>query len=149
MATTTFYPPVGFHFRVEFQGINGLHTQDAFFQEVAGLSKELEQESVKSGGENRFTYKLPTRASYQDLVLKRGLFTDSAIIRWVDDAIENLDIHPVTVLVSLLNERHEPLQTYRFVNAWPKKWSVSTFNAQESNIVVETMELAYQYFKIV
>lgn len=145
----TFYPPVGFHFKVEFQGINGLRSQDAFFQEVSGLSRELEMEQLKEGGENRFTHKLPTRASYQDLELKRGLFTDSAIITWVEDAIENLDIQPVTVLVSLLNEQHEPLQTYQFVNAWPKKWSVSNFNAQESNIVVETMSIAYQFFTIV
>lgn len=149
MATTTFYPPVGFHFKVEFQGINGLRNQDAFFQEVSGLSRELEVEQLKEGGENRFTHKLPTRGSYQDLELKRGLFTDSAIINWVEDAIGNLDIQPVTVLVTLLNEQHEPLQTYQFINAWPKKWAVSNFNAQESNIVVETMSLAYQFFKIV
>lgn len=148
MASTTYYPPVGFYFRVEFQGIPGLQHQDAFFQEVTGLSRELESESVKSGGENRFTFKLPTRAQYPNLVLKRGLFTSSSIIRWVNDAILHLDIKPVTVLVTLLNEKHEPLQTYQCVNAWPQKWSVADLNAQESRIVVETLELVYQYFTI-
>jgi phage tail-like protein len=51
-------------------------------------------------------------------------------------------------VVTLLNEKNTPLQTYNIVNAWPKKWSVSDFNAQESKIVVETMELSYQYFKV-
>lgn len=143
-----YYPPVGFHFRVEFQGIPGLQKQDAFFQEVTGLSRELETESIKSGGENRFTYKLPTRGQYPNLVLKRGLFTDSAIINWANDAILHLDIKPVTVLVTLLNEKHQPLQTYNCVNAWPLKWSVTDLNAQESRLVVETMELYYQYFEI-
>ncbi len=149
MATATYYPPVGFHFRVEFQDIPGLQSQDAFFQEVTGLSRELESESVKSGGENRFTFKLPTRAQYPNLVLKRGLFLDSGIIGWVNDAIIDLDIKPVTVLVTLLNEKHQPLQTYQCINAWPQKWSVADFNAQESRIVVETMELVYQYFTII
>lgn len=149
MATATHYPPVSFHFRVAFQGVPGLQRQDAFFQEVTGLSRELETESLKSGGENRFTFKLPTRAQYPSLVLKRGLFLDSGILNWVNDAIYNLDIKPVTVLVALLNDRHEPLQTYQCVNAWPQKWSVADFNAQESKILVETMELAYQYFTII
>ena len=149
MASTTYYPPVGFHFKVEFQGIPGLKAQDALFQEVTGLSRDMETESVKSGGENRFTYKLPTRGTYPNLVLKRGLFVDSSIQKWVDDAILYLDIKPVTVIVTLLNEKHEPLQTYQCVNAWPQKWSVAEFNAQESRIVVETMELVYQYFTII
>ena len=41
MAIATYYPPVSFHFRVEFQDIPGIKTQDAFFQEVTGLSREL------------------------------------------------------------------------------------------------------------
>jgi phage tail-like protein len=143
------YPPVGFHFKVEFQGIPGLKPQDGFFQEVTGLSRELETETVKSGGENRFTFKLPTRAQYPNLVLKRGLLLDSGLLTWVNDAIYNLEIKPATVLVTLLNENHEPLQTYQCVNAWPQKWSVADFNAQESRIMVETMELFYQYFTIV
>jgi len=148
-STGTYYPPVSFHFRVEFQGIPGLRQQDAFFQEVSGLSRELETEPVKSGGENRFTFKLPSRGSYPNLVLKKGLFLDSGILSWVDDAILHLDIKPVTVLVTLLNEKHEPLQSYKCINAWPQKWSVGDFNAQESRILVETMELVYQYFTII
>jgi phage tail-like protein len=149
MALDTFYPPVGFHFKVEFEGVPGqLSKQDAFFQEVTGLSRELETEPVKSGGENRFTFKLPTRGQYPNLVLKRGLFVDSGIAGWVNSAILDLDIAPVTVFVTLLNEQHEPLQTYKCVNAWPQKWSVADLNAQESRIVVETMELVYQYFTI-
>lgn len=146
----THYPPVGFFFRVEFQGIPGnLPDQDAFFQEVTGLSRELETEPVKSGGENRFTFKLPSRGQYPNLVLKRGLFAGSGILPWVNSAILDLDITPVNVLVTLLNENQEPLQTYQCVNAWPQKWSVADFNAQESRIVVESMELVYQYFTII
>jgi len=149
MAISTYYPPVSFHFRVEFQDIPGIKSQDAFFQEVTGLSRELETEPVKSGGENRFTFKLPTRAQYPNLVLKRGLFLDSGISSWVNDAILNLEIKPATVIVTLLNDKREPLQSYKCVNAWPQKWSVADFNAQESRILVETMELFYQYFTII
>ena len=68
-------PAVGFHFRVEFQGISEAQTIDTYFQEVSGLSFDIDKETVKEGGENRFSYQLPTRANYPNLVLKRGLLT--------------------------------------------------------------------------
>ena len=148
MASLEYYPPVGFHFRVEFQGISGVKSIDTYFKEVSGLSFDIENETVKEGGENRFSYKLPTRASYPNLVLKRGLITDSGLISWVSEAVETMEVTVATVIVTLLNESHEPLQSYRCVNAWPQKWSISDFNAEESQLVVETMELVYQYFKI-
>jgi phage tail-like protein len=33
------------------------------------------------------------------------------------------------------------------VNAWPKKWSISSLHAEKSQLVIETIELVYQYFK--
>lgn len=141
-----YYPPVGFHFRVEFT-LDGMQDGDVRFQEVSGLSAELGIEEVVEGGENRFPHRLPTRAKYSNLILKRGLLTDSRLIDWCSDAIENFDFEPTTVNVTLLNENHEPVaESYSFVRAWPVKWAVSDFKAQENSIVVETLELAYNYF---
>jgi phage tail-like protein len=142
-----YYPPVGFHFRVEFD-LPGATDSDIRFREVSGLSMELGEETYNEGGENRFSQKLPGRASYPALVLKRGLLTGSAVGKWCQAAIRDLDIQPITVWVTLLNDAHQPLQTYTFVNAWPKKWSVSDFNAESSDIVIEALELNYQYFKV-
>ncbi len=140
-------PPVGFHFKVEF-ALGGVTDSDVRFQEVSGISRELEVEPYKEGGENRFVHKFPVRANYPDLVLKRGLMMDTALRKWCHKAINDLDIEPVTVYVKLLNDAHEPLQTYVFHKAWPRKWSVSDLNAETSALVVESLELSYQYFKI-
>ena len=142
-----YYPAVGFHFSVRFD-VPGAGDEETRFSEVSGISMELETESYVEGGENRFTHKLPVRASYPDLVLKRGHLTNSKIRKWFESAIYNLNILPVTVWVSLLNENHEPLQSYTFINAYPKKWSISDMNAANSSLVIESMELSYQYFKI-
>ena len=140
-----YYPPVGFHFRVEFSSFPS--SEDTRFQEVGGMAAELGVEELTEGGENRFSHRLPGRARYGNLILKRGLFTDSELIGWCRDAIENFDFTPDTVNVTLLNENHEPVaETFSFVNAWPVKWSISDFKAQENGIVVETLELAYQYY---
>jgi phage tail-like protein len=145
---TTYYPPVGFSFRVEFD-LGGIRDNDFRFQDVSGINVQLETTTVKEGGENRFVHTLPVRAKYPTLVLKRGLLSDSTLIEWCKDTIENLDVQPTTVWVSLLNENHEPLQTYQFINAWPQKWSLSSFNAEESKVVIETLEIAYQHFRII
>ena len=141
-----YYPPVGFHFKVTFE-LDGASEEDTRFQEVTGIEYELETTSVAEGGENRFTQAIPQKVKYPNLVLKRGLLPNSKITEWCRKAIEDLDINPVTIHVTLLNENHEPLQSWSFINAWPKKWSISGFSATESRIVTETLELTYQYFK--
>lgn len=147
-----YYPPVGFHFRVEFGFLPG-EKNDVRFQEVSGLAAEISTEEIIEGGENRFAHRVPTRSKYGNLVLKRGLFTDSKLVKWVTHAIDNIEAGdkpgemPTTVNVTLLNEEHEPLaDTFSFIRAWPVKWSVSDFKAMDNSIVVETLELSYQYF---
>jgi phage tail-like protein len=141
-----YYPPVGFHFKVEFLGISS-GDFDTRFQEVSGLSAEVTTEELAVGGENRFTYRLPNRARYNNLILKRGMVQDSNLISWFSDAIEDFVFKPVDVNVYLLNENHEISATWVLLQAYPVKWSVSDFKAQESSLVIETIELAYQYFR--
>jgi phage tail-like protein len=140
-------PPVGFHFRVEFD-VPGVGDRDMRFRDVSGLTMELEEFSYSEGGENRFSHKFPVRGRYPDLVLKRGLLVDSGLRTWIMDAIDNLVVSPTTVWVKLLNAEHQPLQTYSVFGAWPKKWVISDFGAESSEIVIETLELSYKYFRV-
>jgi phage tail-like protein len=140
-----YYPPVGFHFLVEFQGL-GTEQKDHQFQSVSGLSVDIETEEIAEGGENRFKHKLPVKTKYPNLVLKRGVLIDSKVIDWCKDAIENFQFKPVNLTVKLLNEQHQPLVSWNVVHAYPIKWSVEDFNAQESKLVVESFELTYNYF---
>jgi phage tail-like protein len=144
-----YYPPVGFHFKVEFVGIG--NDNDTRFQSVSGLNMEYDVETFKEGGENRFEHKLPGRTKFPDLSLKRGMLTNSDVIKWVLGILRDRDFvnhKPTTINVHLLNENHETLKLWEFIDAWPKKWSVSDLNAQENTIVIETLDLAYKYFKI-
>lgn len=141
-------PPVGFHFKVEVLGLARALDDDVRFTDVGGLSFELAAEEVPEGGENRFIQRYPQRAKYPDLVLKRGLLKSSAIWDWTRDCIENLDIQPKNVDVKLLNEKHEPLMTWHLIGAYPVKWAVSDLSASSNAYVVETLQLAYQYFTV-
>ncbi len=140
-----YYPPVGFHFRVDIDGLTS-GGQDIRFQEVSGLNATVGEFTYKEGGENRFTHRLAERVTYEKLTLKRGMLVGSKLIGWFKDAVESFSFDPKDVVVTLLNADHEPLESWNFVKAYPVKWSISGFNAQQNQIVVETIELSFQYF---
>lgn len=142
-----YYPPVGFHFRVEVLGLPP-NDNDVRFTDVSGLSMEMGTEEVAEGGQNRFLQKYPVRAKYPELVLKRGLLADSEVVGWVRSCVEDFDIRPKNVDVMLLNEAHEPLLTWHLVNAYPTKWAASDLSATSNAVVVETLQLFYQYFTL-
>lgn len=137
--------PVVFHFKVELDGTSA--DQDVRFQEVTGLSAEVSTEEFREGGLNGYAHRLPTGAKYGNLVLKRGFVNGSEVAKWFRRAVENFEFEPKNVTVTLLNEAHEPLATWSFTGAWPVKWSLSDFKAQENALAVESMELAYRSFR--
>lgn len=141
-----YYPPWGFYYKVEFS--ISKDKNDVRFQSVAGLSVEYDVEEFKEGGENRFTHKLPVRTKYADLVLKRGMLTDSAVTKWCRAAFRDCAFPPADLSVILMNEKGEPLRSWNIVHAIPKKWLVSDLNANDNAIVIETLELIYQYFTV-
>lgn len=141
-------PPLSFYFKAEFD-LPDATSSDVKFMEASGMSREVENITVAEGGENRFLHKLPGRANYPNLILKRGLMMDTALRDWFHDAIYDFDIKPITVWLKLLNQEGLPLQTFTFYKAWPKKWSISDFKSTSSDLVIESVELCYQYFEII
>ncbi|CAN5447687.1 hypothetical protein BH23BAC3_BH23BAC3_07780 [soil metagenome] len=142
-----YYPPVSFHYLVSFNGI-GDKSIDTRFQSVSGLSVEMQTETYKEGGENRFEHILPVRPNYTNLTLKRGLVKDSDLIKWFTDTFNSFQVDPVTLDIMLLNEENEPLVSWNVVHVWPKKWSLSDLDGEQSAIAIETLELHYRTFSI-
>jgi len=150
----SYYPPACFHFKVELNGVDGADSDsEQRFQEVSGLSVEVETETLREGGENRFEYKLPKRAKYPNLILKRGLLKGSAFLDWFKSAMNTYfivavyDFKPADITITLLDEADEPVAVWNVVQAYPLKWSMSDLRSSENAVVVESIELAYQYFE--
>ena len=136
----------GFYFSVSFKG------QDAAFQEISGIQKEINTEEVAGGGENRFKYRLPGTVTHQNLVLKRAMVkTNSPLVSWCASVLDNGLSQPIAVhdvSVSLLDEKGIVYMMWTFFNAYPVKYAVSELKAQESVLVIESIELAYNYFQV-
>lgn len=139
------YQAVNFHFSVDFS--IGSKDIDVRFQSVSGLDSSIETETVKEGGENRFEHVIPVRRKYGPLLLKRGILkpADSALTRWLQDAFEHEIIKPIpSVTIKLLNENHSSSLLYWTVtNVWPRSWKLGELNAEQGNILIETLELNY------
>ena len=143
------YPVSGFYFQLSFSGISG--TVDTSFKEVSGLVMEMGTEEIAEGGQNSFKHRVPTGAKYQNLVLKRGLTSSqSDLSNWCKETIGGglaETITTKTVVVKLLNENGAPLKSWNIVNAWPVKWDIASFNSMNNEIVIETLEFSFSYFK--
>lgn len=140
------YPPVGFHFAVIIE-LFPQTPQDFRFQSVSGLSVDISTEAIAEGGENRFKHQMPSVPTYGKLVLKRGMFMGSLMINWVRNAVEKFQFEPANVIITLLNDLHLPVAVWQVFNAYPVKWSVTDFDAEQNTVVIETIELAYQHFQ--
>ncbi len=138
-----------FSFRVSIAG--GGSGIDTAFQEVSGLTQKLGVEEVAGGGENRFKYRLPAAPSCNNLVLKRGVTAaKSPLAKWCGETLTDGMAAPIAtkdVIVVLLEDQGMCTLGWTFHKAYPVQWEASKFNSQEGAILIETIELAYQYFK--
>src|ERR1700760_352114 len=113
--------PVSFYFKLSFNG------DDAAFQEVSGISKELSMEEVVCGGENRFKYRLPTVTTSQNLVLKRAQVpANSKLVNWCTAWLDTglaYTLPPKDISVSLLGSDNLVRSMWTFYKAFPVKYS--------------------------
>lgn len=143
--TEQWAPPVAFYFKVVFQGSPKIN--DTGFLEVSGLKEELEITTLEEGGENDFLHQVPKKVKHGNLVLKRALEgLDNPLETWIKETIDAgfaKRIIPRNVVVMLLDANGKALRCWWCSNAYPVKWEVSAFNAQDNKLVIETLELCY------
>ena len=141
-----YYPYVGFSFQVNFLDLpdKGSNT-DMHFQSVKGLEVQMDTEPIKEGGVNTHEHTVPVRAKPSTLTLERGMFQPekSRLLIWCVEAFANFKFQPVNLQVTLFNEQREPLFTWQLEHVLPKSWKVKDLNAQQGEVLIETLELSY------
>ena len=146
-----FYQLPGFHFRVCFSP-GDKESFDTRFQSVTGLDSTIETETVKEGGENRFEHVIPVRRKYGPLILKRGvlLSSESSVTKWLNRAFQDQIVIPIGIVdIQLLDEEHNPLLQWTVNNVWPRSWKIGELNAERGEVLIETLELNYNYISFV
>lgn len=129
-------PLRGFRFLIEIEGITS-----GGFTRVKGLSREVKHESYREGGVNDYEHKLITQVSYPALVLERGLALDD-LWKWAQ-AVADGEAQRKTIRIRLQNEAGEKMFAWQIEHALPVKWAASDLDAQVSQVVMESLELAH------
>jgi phage tail-like protein len=129
-------PLRGFRFLLEIEGI-----ASGGFTRVKGLSRELKYESYREGGVVEYEHKLVTQVSFPVLVLERGLALND-LWKWAQAAADG-DVQRKTVWIRLQDEAGEKAWAWQVEYALPVKWTATDLDAQNSQVVMESLELAH------
>ena len=120
---------------------------DLGFSEVDLPAGEIEVIEYREGSDNvSSARKLPGRAKYPNVVLKRGVTGRLDLFQWWDE-VRDGSLQRRNVTITLLDEQRNPVQRWRLRNAWPAKLDYSTLQALGNEVVIETLELAHQGFE--
>jgi phage tail-like protein len=132
-------PVVEHRFVVVIEGV-----EIGFFSECSGLEIEFDVEPYEEGGQNDFVHKLRGRMKYPNLILKRGITHEDALLKWLLDCrteTARKDGH-----VAIQGPDGKSIRRWKFSEAFPVKWQGPTLNAASTGIATETLEIAHHGF---
>jgi phage tail-like protein len=133
------YPIPKFHFQVEWGGTK------IGFSEVTGLDISTDVIEYREGSSPEYhKIKMPGMQKFSNITLKRGTFKgDNDFYKWWNTIALNT-IERRNVIVSLLNENHEPVVVWKIKNAFPVKMQSTDLKADGNEVAIETLELAHE-----
>lgn len=138
--STAVWPLPKFYFSVQFGDGDPVG-----FQEVGGLEAETHPVEYRHGNSPSFyPIKMPGLGRVGNITLKKGMVpADHAVWSWF--ASIRLDsVARQTVIVRLLDEKGAVTMLWTLANAWPVKLTSSDLASDGNEIVVESMEIAFE-----
>jgi phage tail-like protein len=133
------YPLPVFHFTVQWGGTR------IGFSEVTGLNQENQAIEYRDGSFPEYSsIKMPGLRKFSNVTLKRGIIkADNQFFQWLSTVKLN-KVERRDVVVSLLNENHEPVMTWKIQNAFPVKVEGPGLKASGNEVAIESIELAHE-----
>ncbi len=137
------YPLPKFHFQVQWGG------ERIGFTEVTGLDIQVEAIEYREGSSPEYAkIKMPGMHKFSNITLKRGAIQgDSDFFKWMN-TISLTVAERRDIIISLLNETHAPVMTWKAKNAFPVKVQASDLKSDGNEVAIETLELAHEGLNI-
>lgn len=134
---------LGSQFGLEIDGV-----ELARFTAVSGLGYESEvvtfQDTLADG--KVITRKRPGRISFPDIVLKRGLSSDNALVEWYQTVVDG-QVERKSGSVVIYDQTSTEIGRWNFENGWIAKWSASDLDAGSDDIMIEEVTIAHEYME--
>ena len=115
----------------------------AGFKECTGLKIETEVFEYPEGGLNTYTHKLPVRAKYTNITLKRGLDETQDLFQWYVKAM-NGQIKRQNISIIVYDSLGNQVQKWDLQRAFPCKWTGPDLKTDAGAIAIETLEIAHE-----
>ena len=133
------YPLPKFHFLVEWGGSR------IGFTEVTGLTIETEVIEYREGNSPEYNKtKMPGLRKFSNITMKRGTFaSDNDYFNWFNTVKLN-QIERRDLTISLLNENHEPVVTWKVKSAFPIKVQSPDLKADANEVAIESVDIAHE-----
>lgn len=133
-------PYGGYNFLVDL-GTGQTEGPGAAFREVTGLGTSIDVVEYRVGNDPEpHVRKLPGLRKYTNVVLKRGLTTDTSLWDWL--AADPPDRRTVSIIV--LDDQRTPVMRFVLRQAWPCRWTGPGLDAESSAVLIETLELCHE-----
>lgn len=147
------YPLTKMNFLVSVDGVTGV----AAFSEVSGIEATVDVIEFRQGNAHSLApVKIPGLVKHGNVTLKFGYTLDSAFKTWIQECvsevrgeiprssvqIEMIDINggaPNAAVTTITGTR-----VWVLSNAWVTKYTAPDLNASQSEVAIETVELAYE-----
>jgi phage tail-like protein len=136
--------------------------QVGMFTECSGLGAKRSFEPVRAGGVNDHTYMLPGVMEYSNVTLKRGLSLSSTLWDWFQAGQFDFAVQRQTVTIyqyspeadaargsASTSDLSGAVKTWSLTKAFPVSWKVSDMNSANSNLVIESLEIAHEGLSLV
>ena len=121
-----------------------------WFKECTGLSSEhqvVEHTASDQQGKS-MVQKFPGQMKWANITLKRGVDNANQLWAWRKQIIDGKIVEArKDGQIEIIDWEGKPVLTYKFVRAWPCKYSAPGLNAGGNEILVEEIEIAHEGFE--
>ena len=113
------------------------------FSECSGIEMSMQPEEYKEGGNNGYVHKFPTRVTWSNITLKKGIGASTGLWDWHYGFVEGKGKRRDGVIV-LLTDLHTPKTIWHFRRGLPVKYTGPAMNAMQNNVAIEAIEIAHE-----
>lgn len=116
----------------------------AGFSDCSGLDATIETADWREGGENTYVHHFATRTTHSNLTLKHGLiYLYDDLWNWHYSWVQGLGKRKDGMIV-LMDDARNPAKIWKFKGGIPTKWIGPVFNASQSSVAFEAVEIIHQ-----